>query len=111
MQKSNIYFFKSIREETPTMINQVFEFQIVQNLGTYLGVPLLHEWLTKSTLRFIVDKVRGKLNNWEARKLSVTGRVTLAQSIHLTILNYFMQSMSILKGICDQIEQIARRFM
>lgn len=108
MRKSNIYFSKGTRVAIRTKIKQVFGFQIVHNLGTYLGVPLLHERLTESTLTFVVDKVRRKLQNWKPRKLSILGRVTLTQSILLTIPNYFLQSIFIPKSICDEIEQIAR---
>lgn len=67
--------------------------------------------VTKSTLNFVMDKVRRKLQNWEARKLSLAGRITLAQSVLLAISNYFIQSLSILKGVCDEIKRIARQFI
>ncbi|KAH1072730.1 hypothetical protein J1N35_025058 [Gossypium stocksii] len=60
-------------------IAQLFGFQEVQNLDTYLGVPLLYERVTNNTLSFVVDKVRRKLQNWDVRKLSLAGRTTLAQ--------------------------------
>ncbi|KAA3488944.1 Retrovirus-related Pol polyprotein LINE-1 [Gossypium australe] len=80
----------------------------VLNLGSYLGVPLLHDRITKSTLDFVIEKVRCKLQNWDARKLSFAGRVTLAQSVLLAIPSYFIQSLVIPKGVCDEIERIAR---
>ncbi|KAA3459207.1 reverse transcriptase [Gossypium australe] len=78
----------------------------VQNLGFYLGVPLLHSRVTKSTFSFVVEKIRHKLNSWNARKLSIAGKVTLAQSVLLFIPNYFMQSMLIPKGVCAEIERL-----
>ncbi|KAK5840215.1 hypothetical protein PVK06_009102 [Gossypium arboreum] len=75
------------------------------------GVPLLHDRVTKSTLNFVVEKVRRKLQNWEARKLSFAGRVTLAQSVLLAIPNYFMQSLLVPKEVCDEIERIVRQFI
>ncbi|KAH1114932.1 hypothetical protein J1N35_008310 [Gossypium stocksii] len=92
-------------------ISHFFGLQKVSNLGRYLGVPLLHDRVTKSTLNFVVDKVRCKLQNWETRKLSFAGRVTLAKSVLLTIPNYFMQSLLVPKGVCDEIEKIARQFI
>ncbi|KAH1046332.1 hypothetical protein J1N35_037116 [Gossypium stocksii] len=70
--------------------NVIVTQEKVLNLGSYLGVPLLHDSVTKSTLNFVVEKVRSKLQNWEARKLSFAGLVTLAQSVLLAIPNYFM---------------------
>lgn len=62
-RKSNIFFSKSTEGDVRNQISQMFGFQEVQNLGTYLGVPLLHERITSSTLSFIVEKVRRKLQN------------------------------------------------
>lgn len=39
------------------------------------------------------------------------GRLTLAQSVLLFISIYLIQSMMVLKGICDSIEEIARQFI
>ncbi|MBA0778184.1 hypothetical protein Gotri_006078, partial [Gossypium trilobum] len=52
---------------------------------SHLGVPLLHDKVTSSTLRFVVDRVRSKLSSWDARQLSFASRVTLVQSILLSI--------------------------
>ncbi|KAA3474256.1 Retrovirus-related Pol polyprotein LINE-1 [Gossypium australe] len=108
VRKSNIYFSKDFDTSLGDQISQLFGFQKVLNLGNYLRVPLLHKRVTKSTLNFVVEKVRSKLQNWEARKLSFAGRVTLAQSVLLAIPNYFMQSLLVPKGVCDEIEKIAR---
>ncbi|KAL1078057.1 hypothetical protein V6Z11_D10G136600 [Gossypium hirsutum] len=89
----------------------MFRFQEVQNLNTYLGVPLFHERVTSNTLSFIVDKVRQKLQNWDARKLSMAGRITLAHSVLLSIPNYFMQFLMIPKGVCSEIEKLVRQFI
>ncbi|KAA3487341.1 reverse transcriptase [Gossypium australe] len=83
----------------------------VQNLGTYLGVPLLHDRVTKTTLNFVVEKIRRKLHSWDARKLSIAGRIALAQSVLLSIPSYFMQTMMIPKGVCDDIERMVRQFI
>lgn len=63
VRKRNIYFSKGIESNTCLEISQLLGYQVVQNLGTYLRVPLLHEWVMKNTLSFVVDKVRRKLKN------------------------------------------------
>ncbi|KAG8499648.1 hypothetical protein CXB51_006070 [Gossypium anomalum] len=83
----------------------------VQNLGTYLGITLLHDRIFKNTLNFVVDKIRRKLQSWDARWLSFVGRVTLAQSVLLSIPNYFMQSLMIPKGVCADIKRLVRQFI
>ncbi|KAA3474645.1 reverse transcriptase [Gossypium australe] len=110
-RKSNIYFSKSTEANTRNQISQLLGFQEVQNLGTYLGATLLHDRVTKSTFNFVVDKIRRKLNSWDARKLSFAGRITLAQSVLLSIPSYFMQTMMIPRGVCDVIERLVRQFI
>ncbi|KAL1160855.1 hypothetical protein V6Z11_A07G092500 [Gossypium hirsutum] len=83
----------------------------VQNLRTYLGVPLFHDRTTHGTLGFVVEKVQSKLNNWDARQLSFVGKATLAHPVLLSILNCFMQSMKIPKGVCEEIERIVTQFL
>ncbi|KAH1045831.1 hypothetical protein J1N35_036615 [Gossypium stocksii] len=56
VRKSNIYFSKSTDGGVRNQISQMFGFQEVQNLDTYLGITLLHERVTSSTLTFIVEK-------------------------------------------------------
>ncbi|KAG8486162.1 hypothetical protein CXB51_019593 [Gossypium anomalum] len=74
--------------------------------GFVFGVPLFHDGVTISSLKFVVDKVKLRLQSWDVRQLSLAGRVTLAQVVLLTIPTYFMQSLKILQGICDEIESI-----
>ncbi|MBA0602746.1 hypothetical protein Gorai_002916 [Gossypium raimondii] len=90
------------------ILERFYGFQRVHNLSTYLGIPLLHERILRSTLRLVIDKIHSKLNRWDAKKLSIAGRATLAQSVLLSIPNYFMQSMMISKGLSDEIEHIVR---
>lgn len=109
-QKTNIFFFKGVDDELKGRLSGLLGFQFVP-VGTYLGVSLFHKRVTKATVGFLVDKIRAKLSNWDARKLSVAGRFTFAQSVLLTIPNYFMQTMRIPIGICEEIEGLARRFI
>ncbi|KAA3486848.1 Retrovirus-related Pol polyprotein LINE-1 [Gossypium australe] len=92
-------------------LSSFFGFQQVTNLGHFLGVPFLHNKVPKSTLRFVVDRVHSKLSSWDARQLSFAGRITLAQPVLLLIPSYFMQTMMVPIGICDEIERMVRRFV
>lgn len=76
-----------------------------------LEFPLLHDWVTKSTLNFMMDKFRRRLQTWSARNLSIASKITLAQSVLSAIPNYFMQTMLIPKGICDELERPICQFI
>ncbi|KAA3485398.1 Retrovirus-related Pol polyprotein LINE-1 [Gossypium australe] len=70
-RKTNIFFSKGVDEMVADSISFWFGFQKVQNLGCYLGVPLFHKRVTNSTMHFVVEKVRGKLQSWEAKGLFI----------------------------------------
>lgn len=67
--------------------------------------------VTNSTMHFMVEKVRAKLQGWDARKRSAIVQATLAQSVLLSFPNYFMQYMLIPKKVCDEVEGLARSFI
>ncbi|KAH1030724.1 hypothetical protein J1N35_042898 [Gossypium stocksii] len=76
-------------------ISYSFGFQEVQNIGHYFGVPLFHKRVTNNTMHFVVEKVRGRIQSWDLKRLPTAGCITLAQSVLMSIPSYFMQSMLI----------------
>ncbi|KAG8486752.1 hypothetical protein CXB51_020240 [Gossypium anomalum] len=75
-QKSNIFYFKGVSEDLAKHLSKILGFCKVQNLSSYLGVPLIHD------------------------------KGHLAQSVLLTIPSYFMQLMMILNGLCKKIKHL-----
>ncbi|CAN1790469.1 Putative ribonuclease H protein At1g65750 [Linum perenne] len=65
---------------------------LTQDLGCYLGVPILHSRTTIGTNQCILDKLNKKLSGWKEKSLSLTGRVTLARAALKAIPAYFMQT-------------------
>ncbi|XP_016689509.1 uncharacterized protein [Gossypium hirsutum] len=98
-------FFYKFRRLVPHSTVQSLES------GFVFGVPLFYDRVTISSLKFVVDKVKSRLQSWDARQLSLADRATLAQSVLLTISTYFMQSLKIPQDICDEIESIVRQFI
>lgn len=49
---------------------------LTDDLGKYLGVPLIHGRVTKSPYQDIAAKVNAKLSNWKVNTLSLAGHVT-----------------------------------
>ncbi|KAL8137409.1 hypothetical protein V2J09_003410 [Rumex salicifolius] len=57
------------------------DFQVTEDLGMYLGLPLLHQKVDKETFKLLLDKIVAKLSGCKSHILSFTGRVTLAKSV------------------------------
>lgn len=111
LKKTNIFFSRGVREPLKSIFSNLLGYQKTQDLGHYLGVPLFHQKVTNSTMHFVVEKVRIKLQSWDAQYLSIIGRVAFAQLTLLSIPGYFMQSMMLPRKICDEIERLTRTFI
>ncbi|GMI86289.1 hypothetical protein HRI_002298200 [Hibiscus trionum] len=110
-QKTQIWFSPNTDPMVKDSICASLGFQVVENLGKYLGVPVIHKRVTRADYSFIIDKLRSRLSGWVAKTLSLAGRATLAKSVLSSIYVYFMQSTLLPKGVCDDIEKIVRQFV
>ena len=84
---------------------------ITQELGKYLCVPTINNWVSRQTFQHIIERVDKKLSGWKARTLSTAGRVTLAQSVFSSIPLYAMQSAKLLRSICDEVDKKTHMFI
>ncbi|XP_031106167.1 uncharacterized protein LOC116010798 [Ipomoea triloba] len=72
---------------------------VSENLGNYLGVPILQQRVTKQTFTYILEGMKKKLANWKAETLSLAGRKVLIQSVLATLPVYSMQAFKLPVGI------------
>ncbi|CAN1181294.1 Putative ribonuclease H protein At1g65750 [Linum perenne] len=84
---------------------------LTQDLGRYLGVPILHERVTSHTYQDILDRIDKKLAGWKVKTLSLAGRVTLAQSVLAAIPAYAMQTSVLPVNTCEEIDRRIRNFV
>lgn len=54
---------------------------VTKDFGKYLGVPVLHQRITKQTYRFIIESMQQKLATRKAENLSLAGRIALCKPI------------------------------
>ncbi|CAL1397558.1 unnamed protein product [Linum trigynum] len=110
-EKSRVFFSKNTTRATRGEVCSRLGIQETQDLGRYLGMPVIHGRVTKSTYRFILEKIDNKLTAWKARTLSLAGRVTLALAVLNAIPNYAMQTSPLPAAVCDEIDRKIRMFV
>lgn len=71
----------------------------IKNFRIYLGMPLLHKWITNQTYKNIIGHVQLRLSGWTAKHLSLTGRITLMQSVIHALSIYSMQTIMLSTSI------------
>ncbi|KAF7815401.1 putative ribonuclease H protein At1g65750 family [Senna tora] len=86
-------------------------FTTIDDMGKYLGVPLIHGQVNQNTYSFIVYKVRNRLVSWKRNSLFLAGRVTMVQSVTSAILNYAMQTAVLPVSLCNVVDKLNRHFI
>lgn len=71
----------------------VTSYHHTNNIGKYLGFPLLTGRVNKSDFAYILDKINSRLAGWKRKLLNRVARVTLAQSVISAIPIYAMQNL------------------
>lgn len=91
-------------------INAIYGSSLSDNLGDYLGMPLIQSRVTKSTYAGIVDRVHKKLTSWKSKVLSMAGRTTLIQVVSSTIPSYVMQTTKLPASIYVDLDKLNMNF-
>ena len=94
-----------------SLIGSALGVSVTNNLGDYLGMPLIHSRVNKNTYQSILDKVDRRLTGWNATHLSLAARVTLAQSVLQAIPVYAMQTTLLPPPVRHKLDKSCRRFI
>lgn len=54
-------------------LNSKMGIPLTNELGSYVGLPLIHKKISINHFKFVIDKVHKKLSNWKAKTLSMGG--------------------------------------
>ncbi|KAH9697020.1 reverse transcriptase domain-containing protein [Citrus sinensis] len=109
--KTKFFFSKNVVSREAQLLNDVLGYSATNDLGCYLGMPLLHSRVNKATYQTILDKVDKRLTGWNAAHLSFAGRITLAHSVLQAIPIYAMQTTLLLAPVRGKIEKSCRRHL
>lgn len=103
LKKNKLIFSPNTSPNIITLLEDKLNCCRSQNLGTYLGFPLVHKRPSKGQLEFIVDKVRAKLSKWKVGYLSKAGKVCLIKASLSAIPSYYMTCLPLHKSILNML--------
>ncbi|XP_074317080.1 uncharacterized protein LOC141653264 [Silene latifolia] len=108
--KSNAYFngVKNSLKQEILLISGMVEGSLPFK---YLGVPIKTTRLTTKDCKPLIDKIVQRIRNLGARKLSYAGRLTLVQSVLMSLHNYWAGIFILPTGVINKIEAICRHFL
>ena len=88
--KEKLFVSPNFHKLTAREIRARCKIPLTADLGKYLGVPLIHKRVSKTTYYHILEKVQDRSAGWKAEQLSMAGRTLLVQSVTSAIPVYTM---------------------
>ena len=82
----------------------------IREYEKYLGLPSFVGKKKKASFGYIKERVWRKLQGWEEKLLSQTGREVLIIAMVQAIPTYTMNCFKLPSGLCDEIESMIRKF-
>ncbi|XP_074300630.1 uncharacterized protein LOC141631922 [Silene latifolia] len=77
----------------------------------YLGVPITAGRLKKNDCAVLIDKIVERIRSLGAKKLSYAGRLTLVESVLVTMHRYWASIFVLPKGVLSRVDAIYRNFL
>lgn len=109
LEKSKLYFSPNFDRVEVGRISTVAGIPITDDLGRYLGSQLVHRRQSKGMDDQLMEKYKAWMEGWKNRCLSLAGRITLANSVILSLLVYHMQTSRLPMSVLKNLDQMVRR--
>ncbi|GLT46928.1 hypothetical protein SLA2020_206540 [Shorea laevis] len=111
LAKSKLFISPNIQSVVARSLSTSCGIPLTSNLGTYLGVLIIHGRNSIAQYKYIIEKMQLKLANWKQTTLSLAGRRILIQSVTSSIPAYTMQTVLLPHSTCDAIDKMNRNFL
>lgn len=108
--KSKIFFSPHIRAENVSFNENELGMNRTNIFSKYLNVSIITDGWDKRAFDYIVDKIRIKLSSWNARTLSMVGRLTLIHSVTSAMPTHLMQCTLLPSRIYTELNKINNNF-
>ncbi|KAK7857681.1 putative ribonuclease h protein [Quercus suber] len=109
--KSRIFFSSNIPRRRKRQLCRKMGIEATNNLGRYLGFPILHQGRNGNSFNFVLERIQSKLAGWKTKLLSRVGRMVLVQTAAAPIVDYYMQCHAIPIKVSSAIDKAMRDFL
>ncbi|CAN1188669.1 Putative ribonuclease H protein At1g65750 [Linum perenne] len=110
-EKSRLYFSKNTRRDISQGICSTLAIPATQDLGRYLGVPIIHGRNSKDLYQYLLERIDQKLARWRSKNLSAAGRASLVLSVLNSVPTFAMQTTLLPSEISEKIDRKLRNFI
>lgn len=104
--KSKLFISKNVGSVLAQTIGEKWGVPLTLDLGKYLGLPVLHDHVTKRTYSGVVTKVRKKLSGRKQKVLSKIATSLLIHTVTNAVPIYSMQTSRSSIATVEEIEKL-----
>ena len=109
-EKTTLFFSKSIFLEVKNSIKDYLGVPKIKEYEKYLGLPAVVGWNRRASLKFIKERVWGKIQGWKEKLLSQARKEVLIKAVAQAIPTFAMSCFQFPMGLCKDIEMMIRKF-
>ncbi|CAN6563499.1 unnamed protein product [Malus baccata var. baccata] len=108
--KSSIYFGANVPNGVAANLGSILGVPVVDDPGTYLGVPAIWGRSKKRGLAYVKGRILGKLQGWKQCALSRAGREVLIKAVVQAIPAYPMCIFKFPAVVCQELDALVAKF-
>lgn len=83
----------------------------MMQIGTYIRTPSFTTRQTANTYQYLVDKIQKRIEGWQAKYLSMAGRVTLINSLAASIPIYAKKTTLLPQKVSQKLDKFSCQFL
>ena len=106
--KTALFFSKAMDGAIKDQIKEAWGVPKIMQYKKYLGLPSFVGGGKKASFNYIKERVWRKIQGWEGKLLSQTGREVLIKSVIQAIPTYTLGCFKIPMGLCNEIEAMIK---
>ncbi|GKC56323.1 RNA-directed DNA polymerase, eukaryota, reverse transcriptase zinc-binding domain protein [Tanacetum coccineum] len=110
LNKSSL-FFGSMNDAEKQRIMEAMQFNEGSLPTRYLGVPLVTKKLGTKECKSLIDKIKGRTEDWKCKYMSYAGRLMLITAVLESISTYWDSVIKLPKTVVKDINGILNRFL
>ncbi|KAL6179662.1 hypothetical protein ACLB2K_046334 [Fragaria x ananassa] len=108
--KSNIVFSKAVAVDLRNSLADVFSVGVVAKHEKYLGLPTVVGRNKTDTFGYIKEQLSKKLEGWQGKLLSSSGKDILIRVVAQALPSYSMSCFLLPRTFCNSLHQMCARF-
>lgn len=110
MEKSSVLFSRNTQQGVKAEICAILRINEAGNNTTYLGLPNMLGRRKTSVFGYLKDRLKDKVQSWDKKFLSGSGKEILLKTVAQALPNYAMSIFLIPQQTCKEMEGIMSRY-